>query len=127
MALIPEQVEQVQNDDNVLRRVKPEWIKKNGVPFSSNFSEDPDEWWLCPCEISCHLERLANMNHIEETYPESLLAKLNVGEIKEKDLGDVIHYPIEGDRSHSFIVRTKDTTIGKEKRAKLLANLAKML
>ncbi len=55
------------------------------------------------------------------------MARLNVADIRENGLGDVIHYPVREDESHSFIIRTESTNVGKDKRARELVKLAKWL
>lgn len=118
----------VDDTDFVLRRIRRDWIRKDGRPTSQNFTETPDQWDLCNNEISCYLERLADPKAIVGDASLYRLARLSVGEIRRRRLGDVVHYPDKetGEYSHALIIRTKETSIGKNRRAKELANLAEL-
>lgn len=108
---------EIEDSDNILRRVRSDWIKTDGIPSSQNFKHD---------EVSCHLERLADLAKIMRDYPDMRLARLNVGEIRAKGLGDVRHDPTLQDRSHCVIVKAT-STYGKLNRAQRLAGIAKLL
>jgi hypothetical protein len=59
-----------------------------------------------------------------EKYPDTLFwGRLNVGEIRSTQLGDVRHNPIEDDYSHCLIVRTISVKMNKKRRSRELLML----
>ncbi len=108
--------EEILSSDHVLRRINERVIDSGRV--SSSCFHDRDD------EPSVHLERIADLKIIMEKHPDTLLwGRLNVGEIRSAQLGDVRHDPTEDDYSHCLIVRTISTEMNKKRRAKELLRL----
>lgn len=110
----------IDDEDYVIRRLYRGWIKNNGEVSSIAFKKD---------EPSVHLERLADAARILQIVPEAKLmglARMNVGNIRRKSRNNVEHRPVSNDKSHCVIVTT-DGTQGKEKRAKELAQISRVI
>jgi hypothetical protein len=114
-------VVEISDIDNVLRRIRPDMVKPDGTPSSQNFTGNPDP------EISCHLERLADVGRLLDAYPGMLLARLKVGEIRQDGRDDVRHDPVPDDHSHSIIVKLIGEGYSIKARKKKLTKLAKLI
>lgn len=111
------------NHDNVIRRLYRGWIDKDIVTSLAFLDRSTNE-------PSVHLERLADARTILQIFPSSSLAGLallNVGDIRSRGLGEVEHRPVDSDRSHCVISERSGGQLGKKKRARELARLARII